>query len=68
MVYYLFVGSNASQLYCDEGLAVHTCVGFEQRIKPLEEFMQDLKTGSVSRMELEQWNAGSFQMRNGSVG
>ena len=36
--------------------------------KPLEEFMQDLKTGSESRKKLEQWNAGSFQMRNGSVG
>ena len=31
--------------------------------KPLEEFMQDLKTGSESRKELEQWNAGFFQMR-----
>ena len=45
-----------------KGLAVHACVGPEQ-IEPLEEFMQDLKTGSESRKELEQWNAGFFQMR-----
>ena len=50
-----------------KGLAVPTCVGSEQRIKPLEEFMRDLKTGSGSRKELE-WNAGSFRMIEQEVG